>query len=95
MQLNEIGEDGAEIVERVGPARMAGDHHPLHRGQVPVDLRAQRFQLALESGELAVDVDLPLLAQTLELVDLPFELEERFFELQGVGRRHGRQLAFT
>ena len=34
VQLDEVGEDGAEVVQRVGAAGVAGDHDPLDRGQV-------------------------------------------------------------
>jgi len=38
----------AEIVQRIGAAGVAGDHDPLNRGQVSVDVRPQGFELALE-----------------------------------------------
>ena len=60
VELDEVGEDGAEVVERVRAAGVAGDHDPLDGREVPVDLRPQRLELALQPLELAVDVDLSL-----------------------------------
>ncbi len=85
VELDEVGEDGAEVVEGVGAAGMAGDHHALDRRQVAVDLLAQRVELALQALELSVDVDLPFGPDPLELVDLPLQLQQRLLELQRVG----------
>ena len=60
VQLDEVGEDGAEIVEGVGTAGMAGDHDALDRREISVDLGPERIELALETLQLALDVDLPL-----------------------------------
>ena len=85
VQLDEVGEDGAEIVESVRPAGVAGHHDPLERREISVDVRPERLELALEPLELALDVDLPLRPDTLEVVDLPLQLEEGLLEVQGVG----------
>ena len=85
VQLDEVGEDGAEIVEGVRAAGVAGDHDPLDRGQVPVDLGAKRFELALQSLQLPVDVDLALAPDPLQVVDLALQLQERLLELQRIG----------
>ncbi len=84
VQLDEVGEDGAEVVERVRPAGVAGDHDPLQGREVAVDVRPQRLELALEALELAVDVDLPFGADPLQLLDLPLQLEQRLLELQRI-----------
>ena len=85
MELDEVGEDRAEIVEGVRAARVARHHDALQRRQVAVDLGPETLELGLQSLELAIDVDLPLLAEALQLVDLALELEQRLLELQGVG----------
>ena len=85
VQLDEVGEDGAEIVEGVRPAGVAGHHDPLERRQVSVDVRPERLQLALQPFELPINIDLPLRPDTLEVVDLTLQLEERLLEVQGVG----------
>ena len=85
VQLDEVGEDGAEIVEGVGTAGVAGDHDALDGREISVDLGPERFQLALESLQLALDVDLPLGADALQIVDLALQLEQGFLELQGIG----------
>ena len=64
---------------------MAGDHDPLDRREIPVDLGPERFELALEALELAVDVDLPFAADPLQVLDLPLQLEQRLLELQRIG----------
>ena len=38
VELDEVGEDGVHVVERVGTAGMTGDLHALHRRQVLIDL---------------------------------------------------------
>ena len=84
VELDEVGEDGAEIVERVRTAGMAGDHDPLDGREIPVDLRPQRFELPLEAVELALDVDLSFVADPLQVLDLPLQLEQRLLELQRI-----------
>ena len=68
-----------------GTAGVAGDHDPLDRREVPVDLGPQRFELALQALELAVDVDLAFGPDPLQVLDLPLQLEQRLLELQRVG----------
>jgi len=63
---------------------VAGDHDPLDRCQVSIDVRPQRFELALKSFELALDVDLSLGADPLQVLDLPLQLEQRLLELQRI-----------
>ena len=69
----------------VGTAGVVGDHDALDGRQVSVDLGPERLQLALEALQLALDVDLPLGADALQIVDLTLQLEERLLELQRVG----------
>jgi hypothetical protein len=61
-----------------------GHHHPLDRREIPVDLRPERLELALQPGELPLDVDLPLGPDPLEVLDLPLQLEQRLLEVQRV-----------
>ena len=43
-----------------------------------------RGDIRLGRGELAVDVDLPLRPDSLEVLDLPLQLEQRLLELQRI-----------
>ena len=84
MHFDEVGEDGAEVVERVRAAGVAGDQHPLDGREIAVDLRPERLELSLETLELALDVDLALGADPLQVLDLPLQLEQRLLELQRI-----------
>src|SRR5262249_15809343 len=44
VELDEIGEDGAQVVERVRAARVAGDHDALHWRQALIDLRPELLE---------------------------------------------------
>ena len=50
--LHEVGRDELEIVERVGPRRVAHDLHPLPGAEVRVDLPARLGQLGLQRLDL-------------------------------------------
>src|SRR5436189_3737820 len=67
---------------------MTGDHDSLQRRQVTVDIRPQGFELPGQAFQLALDVDLPLAPDPLEIVDLTLELQQRLLKLQGVGGWH-------
>ena len=95
MQLDEIGENGAEIVEGVRATGVAGNHDPLERRKVSVDVGPKRLQLALQTFELTVDIDLPLGPDALEVIDLTLQLEEWLLEIPGVGRGQRGQPALT
>jgi hypothetical protein len=64
---------------------VAGDHDPLQRRKLLVDVCPERLQLALQPFELTVNVDLPLRPDALEVVDLTLQLEEWLLEVQRVG----------
>ena len=85
VELDEVGEDGAEIVEGVRPAGVTGDHDALNGREIAVDLRSERLELGLQPVELTLDVDLPLRPDPLEVFDLPLQLEQRLLELQRIG----------
>ena len=94
VQLDEISENRAQVVERVGATRMSGHLDPLDRSEVLVDVFAQRHELGVELLEILGDVDIALAADPLEVVDLPLQLEQRFLEFQRVRGGHGYS-AFT
>jgi hypothetical protein len=64
---------------------VAGDHHPLQWRKVPINVRPERLQLALQPFELPIDIDLPLGPDPLEVVDLTLQLEQWLLEVQPVG----------
>ena len=48
MQLDEIGENRVDVVERIGAAGVAGDLDALHGREIAIDLEAQLGQLVFE-----------------------------------------------
>src|SRR5262249_21673062 len=88
MKLYEVGEDGAEVVQGIRTAGVTGHHDPLDRREISVDLLPERLELALQPLELAVDVDLALRPDPLQVFDLPLQLEQRLLELQRIRRGH-------
>ena len=85
MELDEVGEDGVDIVERVGTAGMPGDLHALHRRQVLVDVETQRGELLFERQDVLRHIRL-LTGDAFQLLDLFLQLEQRFFKVQCVYR---------
>ena len=64
---------------------MTGDHDALDGREIPVDLGPERFELALEAVELALDIDLSFAADPFQVLDLPLQLEQGLLELQRIG----------
>ena len=58
--------------------------HPLDRREIPVDLRPERLELALQPSQLPLDVDLALGADPLQVFDLPLQLQQRLLEFQRI-----------
>jgi hypothetical protein len=61
---------------------MARDHDSLKRRQVAVDIGPERIKLGLQTGQLTVDVDLPLSPDPLQIIDLPLQLQQRLLEIE-------------
>src|SRR5207302_10107877 len=83
VQLHEIGEDGPQVIERVGTPRMARDLHALHRREIAVDVGAQLGELLLERREVARPVGPPpgaVPGYLPQLLDLPLDLLQRALE---------------
>ena len=70
VQLVEIGEHSGDVVERVGPLRVARDLRDLPRGQLAVDLLRQLLALLVQPGDLVGDVDRGIFVHVAQLVDL-------------------------
>ena len=92
VQLDEVGEDRREVVERVRAPRMPRHLHPLHRREAPVDLAAPDGQLVFQRADLAGDINAAFVADPPQLLDLALELGERFFEVQRIGDGHAVSL---
>src|SRR5229473_4129038 len=89
VQLDEVREHSAQVVERVRSLGVAGHLDALHRRQVLVDLGAQLGEPLLERSELLGDVHRRLARDALQLLDLALQLEQRTLEVQRSGR-HGQ-----
>src|SRR5690606_28302052 len=83
VQLDEVGEGELDVVEREGAAHVPRDLHLLEGGEVPVHLRAQLGEAALERRDLNVHTELALPGRLLELIDLPLQLHYRLLEIHG------------
>ncbi len=94
VQLDEVGKDGAEVVERVGTPGVPGYLNPLDGSQVLVNVLAQHRKFGVELFEFLGDIDVVLGADLLEVVDLPFQFEQWLLEFQRVRGGHGYS-AFT
>src|SRR2546422_616491 len=90
VQFHKIGEDGIDVIERIGAPGMAGDLDALHGGQIAVDLDPQLGQLVLERAYVLREICI-LPGNALQLLDLFFQLEQRFFKVQRICRHQ----AFT
>ena len=84
VQLDEIGEEPIDVVEHVGPARVARHEHALPGRELAVDLRPGGAQLLIQALEL------PLARvgarQRRQRVHLLQQRRERFFELECLSR---------
>ena len=58
VELDEVGEHGVHVIERVGTAGMTGNLHALHRRQVLIDLETQRGELVFERPDVLRDIRL-------------------------------------
>ena len=88
VQFDEIRDHFADVVHRVGAERMARNLDLLPRRQILVNLPARFADLFLHPIDLERDVDVLRLAERLKLLQLLFQLDDRFLERQCIGR-HG------
>src|SRR5207245_3626839 len=84
MELDEIGEHGVDVIERIGAAGMAGDLDALHGREIAVDLDPQLGELLLERAHVFGEVGV-LGRHAFQLLDLLFQLEERLLEIERIG----------
>ena len=88
VQLDEIGEGQPDVVRRERAAGNAGHLHALQRRQRPVNLHAQLTELLLKRHQLLFDVEGTVGRESLQLLDLLFELRQRTLELENRGSSH-------
>src|SRR5690606_15350865 len=84
MQLLEVGEDRAHVVERVRPLRMARELRDLPLAQIRKDARRERAAFRTQPCDLFSDVHLRVAGDELQLVDLRFELRDRLLEVEEI-----------
>ncbi len=82
VQLAELAEQSVDVVERIGPLRVARDHRDLPRGEPAVDVLGELVALSLQSIDLVRDVDGGILVDVAQLVDLRLELGDRLLEIE-------------
>ena len=83
------GEEGVEVVERVGPLRVTRHLRDLPRVQLAVDFLRQRLALLLQARDLLGDVERGIVLHEAQLLDLGLELGDRLLEIEKC-RFHGR-----
>jgi hypothetical protein len=54
VQLDEIGKQPIDVIQGGGPRRMPRDLDPLPRGEVPVQVAADRIDAPFKPGDLAI-----------------------------------------
>ena len=86
LDLEEVGEELVEVVERVGPVGVPGELDDLPGREVVEDLDLEPLGLPLQLLDLVAHIDRGGGRELLQLFDLGLEGEQRPFELDGVGR---------
>ncbi len=76
-------DEGADVVDRVGTVRMAGDLRLLPGRQLGVEIHQRLGGLGLQLGDVVGDGDgVTRLRQRLQLLDLAVQVGHRLFELE-------------
>ena len=84
VQLGELGERTAQVVECVRPPRMAREPGDLPGRELGEDRARQRLALRAEPVDLLADVDARIAVDVAKLLDLCFEIGDRTFEVEGI-----------
>ena len=74
----------ADVVERVGPLRVARQLGDLPGREIGEDRRGQLPALGLQSADLLLDVDAPNRSHMTQFLDLCLEFGDRLFEFQEI-----------
>jgi len=88
VQFAEVAEHAGDVVQSVGPLRMARDLRDLPGGELAVDLLGQLLALLREPRDLVGNVDRRVLVHETQLVDLLLQFGDRLFEVEK-GLLHG------
>ena len=84
VDLDEVGKEKTDVVERIGPLRMARYQRPLPRCQPRIGLAEQPVGGIFEAADLVGNVDLAGCREVAEFLDLALELGNRPFEIEKV-----------
>jgi hypothetical protein len=82
MQLNEPVGPGIDVVERVGPLRVAGNLDALPPGEVVIDGGAQLLDPRLKRVDLIGEIFLSFFVELPHLRELVLQLYKRLFEIK-------------
>jgi hypothetical protein len=82
VQLDEVGEDFVDVVQRVGPLGVARDLGDLPGREVAVDVLGELLALLAELVNLLRDVDRRLGLHIAQFFDLAFEFRNRLFKVE-------------
>ena len=88
VQFLEVGEDLVDVVQRVGPLRVARDLRHLPGRQAGVDVLGELLALLAQALDLVGDVDRRLVLHVAQLFDLGFEFGDRLLELEEMSLAH-------
>jgi len=89
-QRREVLEQLGDVVERVRPARMAGDQRLLPGGEALVEVPEGLVGLLLEARHLLGDGHASVARGDLaQFLDLGFEFGDRLFEIEVAAHRQG------
>jgi hypothetical protein len=84
-QFLELVAHHPQVIEGVGPRRMAGQLRDLPGGEVAEGLRCAQPHLVFQGVDLGVDVDRGSGAGLAQLADLGFEVGDGLFEIEVIG----------
>ena len=82
VQLSPAGEATLDIIERKRPLHVPRDLHALPRAQVAVNLAARLAQFSFDRFHFRTKIDIVLARMSLQLLQTPFQFEDRFFKIE-------------
>ena len=82
VEFDEVGKRQLDVVRRKGTPRKAGNLYTLQGRQLLIDLDPERREFGLERLQLVGHIQRTFRSESLQLVDLLFELGQRTRELQ-------------
>ena len=85
VQLLPLLEQVVDVLERVGPVRMARELDLLPRRQIGEELTGEATSLLFQAAELGLELAIAL-REAAQLLDARYELDDRLFERQHIHR---------